>query len=126
MPPRVENALFRVVQEALSNIHRHSGSDTATVALRKSQETVVLEITDQGKGMPPLPEGSGASYWATGGGLAGIQERIRELSGSLEIQPVKAGPPGARAVGSPPCKVGTLVRATIPLQESDVRTKAAG
>jgi signal transduction histidine kinase len=125
MPPRVENALFRVVQEALSNIHRHSGSDTATVALRKSEERVVLEIADQGKGMPPLPEGSGA-YWATGGGLAGIQERIRELSGSLEIQPAKAGVTGARATGSAGCKAGTLVRATIPLQESDVRTKAAG
>jgi two-component system, NarL family, sensor kinase len=110
MPPRVENALFRVVQEALSNIHRHSGSVTATVALHKTAETVVLEISDRGRGMPRAPEGSGP-YWATGGGLAGIQERIHELSGSLEIRPANPG---------------TLVRATIPLKEPDVRAKAAG
>jgi PAS domain S-box-containing protein len=116
MPPKVENALFRVVQEALSNIHRHSGSDTATVALRKTEETVVLEISDQGKGMPPVPEGSGG-YWATGGGLAGIQERIRELSGSLEIGPARSGLAGTRGAGSVGWKAGTLVRATIPLKE---------
>jgi signal transduction histidine kinase len=118
MPPKVENTLFRVAQEALSNIHRHSGSVTATVALRKTDERVVLEITDQGKGMPPVPEGSG-DFWATGGGLAGIQERIRELSGSLEIRPVKTGA-GARGAGSPRWKAGTLVRATIPLKEGYV------
>jgi len=119
MPPKVENTLFRVVQEALSNIHRHSGSVTATVALRKTEARVVLEITDQGKGMPPVPEGSGG-YWATGGGLAGIQERIRELNGSLEIQPAKSGTAGARGGGSLGWKAGTLVRATIPLKEAYV------
>jgi signal transduction histidine kinase len=119
MPPKVENALFRVVQEALSNIHRHSGSITATVALRRAEGRVVLEITDQGKGMPPVPEGSGG-YWATGGGLAGIQERIRELSGSLEIKPAKAGTASERGSGVPGWKAGTLVRATIPLKEAYV------
>jgi len=111
MPSKVENALFRVVQEALSNIHRHAKSATATVALCKSQSQVVLEIRDQGKGMPRAPA-SGDSYWTTGGGLAGVQERIRELRGSLEIKPAHPG---------------TLVRATVPLKEneSEAGTEAA-
>jgi signal transduction histidine kinase len=103
MPSKVENALFRVAQEALSNIHRHARSTTATVALCKSRHHVVLEITDQGKGMPRVPAGE-EGYWTTGGGLAGIQERIRELRGSLEIKPAHPG---------------TLVRATIPLKEDE-------
>lgn len=103
MPSNVENALFRVAQEALSNIHRHARSATATVALSKGPQQVVLEIRDQGKGMPRVPAGE-ESYWTTGGGLAGIQERIRELRGSLEIKPANPG---------------TLVRATIPLKEDE-------
>lgn len=103
MPSKVENALFRVAQEALSNIHRHARSATATVALCKSPHHVVLEIRDQGKGMPRVATGEDG-YWTTGGGLAGIQERIHELRGSLEIKPANPG---------------TLVRATIPLKENE-------
>jgi len=103
MPSKVENALFRVAQEALSNIHRHARSATASVALCKSPHHVVLEIRDQGRGMPRVPAGE-EGYWTTGGGLAGIQERIRELCGSLEIKPANPG---------------TLVRATIPLEEDE-------
>jgi signal transduction histidine kinase len=106
MPSNVENTLFRVAQEALSNIHRHARSATATVALCKGPQNVVLEIRDQGKGMPRVPAGE-EGYWTTGGGLAGIQERIRELRGSLEIR--AANP-------------GTLVRATIPLKEDESET----
>lgn len=108
MPPKIENALFRVVQETLSNIHRHSQSSTATVALRKSEESVVLEVKDKGKGMP---RGSGdGPYWATGGGLAGIEERVHELGGSLEIK--TANP-------------GTVVTATIPLTELTIRRRVS-
>lgn len=98
MPPNVENALFRVVQETLNNIHRHSQSATATIALRKTEESVVLEVKDKGKGMPEM-NGDGPG-WATGGGLTGIQERVQELGGSLEIKPAHPG---------------TVVIATIPL-----------
>ncbi len=104
MPAKIENALFRVVQETLSNIHRHSQSATATVALRKTEASVVLEVKDKGKGMPDSPETG--LYRTTGGGLAGIEERVHELGGSLEI---KAANPG------------TIVTATIPLTELNVR-----
>ncbi len=107
MAPKIENALFRVVQETLSNIRRHSQSATATVALRKNEETVVLEVIDKGKGMP---HGSGdGPYWATSGGLAGIEERVHELGGSLEIKPANPG---------------TVVTATIPLIAADAQRSA--
>lgn len=103
MPAKIENALFRVVQEALSNIHRHSHSPTATVALRKTEASVVLEVKDQGKGMPTAV---GAGPYLTTGGLAGIEERVQELGGRLEIK--TANP-------------GTIVTATIPLAELNAR-----
>ncbi|HEY6308782.1 MAG TPA: histidine kinase [Candidatus Angelobacter sp.] len=104
MPAKVENALFRVVQETLSNIHRHSQSASATVALRKNEESVVLEVKDKGKGMPKSP-GTGP-YRTTGGGLTGIEERVHELGGILEIKPANPG---------------TIVTATIPLTELNAR-----
>jgi signal transduction histidine kinase len=104
MPAKIENALFRVVQETLSNIHRHSQSATATVALRTDDVSVVLEVKDKGKGMPATPEKR--LYQTTGGGLAGIEERVHELGGSLEIK--SANP-------------GTIVTATIPLAELNVQ-----
>jgi len=104
MPARIENALFRVVQETLSNIHRHSQSATATVALRTSDTNVVLEVKDKGRGMPAASETG--LYRTTGGGLAGIEERVHELGGSMEIKPANPG---------------TIVTATIPLAELSVQ-----
>ena len=108
MPPRVENVLFRVVQEALSNIQKHSQSASATVTLRKDAESVVLEVRDQGKGLP-RNAGSGP-FWCGGGGLAGIAERLREIGGRLEIR--RANP-------------GTIVAAVVPLKETRTRLEAA-
>jgi two-component system, NarL family, sensor kinase len=101
MPAKVEDTLFRVVQEGLSNIHRHSQSASATITLMKKSEGVVLEVKDQGKGMPRAD--AGGAYFAAGGGLAGIQERLRELGGDLEIR-----------TNNP----GTAITATIPLENS--------
>ena len=108
MPPRVENVLFRVVQEALSNIQKHSQSASATVTLRKDAESVVLEVRDRGKGLP-RSAGPGP-FWCGGGGLAGIAERLREIGGSLEIR--RANP-------------GTIVAAMVPLQEPHHRPEVA-
>ncbi|MGB9236195.1 MAG: ATP-binding protein [Terriglobales bacterium] len=82
----VETALFRVLQEALTNVHRHSGASAARVLVRIGGGQVQLEITDNGKGIPPdrlyhlQNDGSG-----TGVGLAGMRERARELGGSLRV-----------------------------------------
>jgi PAS domain S-box-containing protein len=79
----VELAVFRILQETLSNIHRHSHSSTATVTASCDGRTFTLEIADQGKG---IPTGS-----AEGVGMASMRERVRLLKGELEI---KTGPAG--------------------------------
>ena len=82
----IETALFRVVQEALINVHRHAGSPHASIRLRRTDGDVTLEIKDEGRGMPPtvldqLPTGGGA----LGVGVAGMRERLQQLGGALDI-----------------------------------------
>lgn len=80
----METAVFRVVQECLTNIHRHSGSKSATVCVTKQKNQVVLLIQDWGRGIPPeklRQTGDGRS----GVGLRGMGERIRYLGGDLKI-----------------------------------------
>jgi PAS domain S-box-containing protein len=79
----VELALFRVVQESLTNIHRHSHSKTASIRMAVLEDTAVLEIRDQGVGIPPQKLESVAR--ASGVGIAGMSERLRDLGGSLQI-----------------------------------------
>jgi len=91
----VETAVFRVVQECLLNVHRHSNSATAAVTLCKEGDNVRLEVRDHGIGMNNTEDGTGL-----GVGLLGIRERIRQLDGKLQI---------ISANGQ-----GTLVIATVP------------
>ena len=94
----VETALFRVVQEGLSNVHRHSGSSTARIRLALEQapasgeSVVTLEIADAGRGMskeagdPVFAGGKrGTVRPALGVGVAGMRERVRQFGGRLEI-----------------------------------------
>jgi len=88
----VEVALFRAVQECLTNVHRHSGSSVVDVRLSLSAKQIRLEIKDDGRGIPQerlrsLNQGAADA----GVGLAGMRERIRELGGSLEIRSERAG-----------------------------------
>lgn len=88
----VEVALFRAVQECLTNVHRHSGSSAVDVRLSLSAKQIRLEIKDDGRGIPQerlrsLNQGAADA----GVGLAGMRERIRELGGSLEIRSERAG-----------------------------------
>ena len=75
-----EIAAFRVVQESLSNVQRHSGSRTAIVRVRRSPRHVCVEISDQGKGMPP------ELAMTPGVGISGMRERARQLGGLLSIR----------------------------------------
>lgn len=80
-----ETALFRVVQECLTNIHRHSDSSTAKVRLSRDRGEIRLEVSDEGKGMFSA-QGDNHSKLATPGiGLQGIRERARQLEGTVEI-----------------------------------------
>jgi len=88
----VEVMFFRVLQESLTNIHKHSGSDSAQVTLLCSDHEVVLEVRDFGRGMPGnLLDRFLASGEGTGVGLAGIRERVNDLGGQLEIESGTSG-----------------------------------
>jgi two-component system NarL family sensor kinase len=100
----VETTLFRVIQEALINIHRHAESPTAHIRLRVAAERLTLEIEDHGRGMPAdfvarLMGGTGA----IGVGLAGMRERLEQLDGALEIESSHNG---------------TIVRAMVPVPDT--------
>lgn len=101
LPSKMEIGLFRVLQETLTNIHRHSGASEASVNFHYGPDFVVLEVRDFGKGIPQerlrLLSGMSAE---TGIGLAGMRERLHELKGKLEIES--------------DCN-GTRLRATVPL-----------
>ncbi len=92
LPRPAELALFRILQESLTNIHRHSKSPRAEVSLRSIPGGAVLRIRDYGKGMPRetlqnfLKTGT-----RVGVGLAGMRERIREQGGQLEMQSDETG-----------------------------------
>jgi two-component system, NarL family, sensor histidine kinase FusK len=100
-----EIAVFRVAQECLGNIQRHSGSSWARVCLKMVNGATVLEVEDRGRGIPPEIVQRGANG-TLGVGISGMRERLRQLGGALEIASRKPG---------------TLVRATLP----NAQTRAA-
>ena len=104
LPDQVELAVFRVLQECLTNVHRHSGSSVAHISLARRNNQVILEIKDRGKGIPSeLFEESGQDWLGSlGVGLRGMNERMRQLGGRLEICSNESG---------------TLVTASVPAGE---------
>jgi len=92
MPREYELTLFRIVQEALTNIHRHSRSRTAQIGLARQDDGIRLEIADQGCGVPEAKLQALASSGASlGVGIAGMRERVRQLGGTLDISSTSAG-----------------------------------
>jgi signal transduction histidine kinase len=86
LPADIETAVFRVLQEALTNIHRHSCAKRAEVSLAHRSSEIVLDIVDHGKGMPETTLNRFVNSGSAGGvGLAGMRERIREIGGDLRI-----------------------------------------
>jgi PAS domain S-box-containing protein len=86
LPGDVELALYRVVQEGLTNIHLHSGSKRAQVRLKCRPDQVLLTVADEGRGLPPgLRERGGRRGAKLGVGISGMRERIRQLGGQFEI-----------------------------------------
>lgn len=93
LPETIETALFRVLQESLGNVHRHSGSSVAYVRLARDEKHAMLEIRDEGRGLPvDLVSVGGTLAGATGVGLLGMRERMQQLGGRLELE---TGLPGA-------------------------------
>ena len=99
----LETAIFRVVQESLTNIHRHSGSKTARIKIRLEGNNVCLDIEDDGKGIALEKRFEIGPTAKVGVGLRGMNERIRQLGGTLEI--------GARPNGT-----GTRLSVCVPFE----------
>lgn len=103
----METMLFRVVQECLINIHRHSGSAVASIRLSQTERQFTMEVEDEGRGMNAGELSAIGSGETIGVGLRGMRERISEFGGELEV------------LSTPQ---GTKVRAVIPI---DVRSSRA-
>lgn len=86
LPKEIELSIFRVVQECLTNIHRHSGSPTANIRLRVEGAVVKVEIEDAGKGMALESSSGFLPPPHCGVGLCGMRERLRLLGGTLNLQ----------------------------------------
>ena len=78
-------SLFRIVQECLTNIHRHSGSLSAFVAVERSANEISLTVSDHGRGIPADLRGRIASGESSGVGFRGMRERIRQFGGRLDV-----------------------------------------
>jgi signal transduction histidine kinase len=101
MPLEIETALFRVLQESLTNVHRYSGSSEVNVRFERGEEAAILEVADRGIGIPEVVlKRLGDSCAGAGVGLPGMRERMQELNGNLEINSDNSG---------------TRLRATVPL-----------
>jgi len=99
--------VFRIVQETLTNVHRHSGSATAKITLSRSASQVRLRVGDQGKGMSlPVP-GEAEERPLLGVGISGIRERVRNLGGQMQIRSGSSG---------------TVVEVLFPIEESSAST----
>jgi signal transduction histidine kinase len=100
--PEIETALFRIVQESLTNIHRHSGSPSVAIALERAAGELRLEVRDRGRGMPEL---SRYGLAPVGVGIAGMSERVRQLGGRFEVISRDTG---------------TVVRAALPVESGGI------
>jgi signal transduction histidine kinase len=99
LPSEIETAIFRVVQESLTNVYRHSGSQRARVDIEKQSEQVKVRVRDYGNGIPPHNDSEGPTR-GLGVGISGMRERLRQFGGELSM-----------SLAEP----GTLVEAKIPL-----------
>jgi signal transduction histidine kinase len=102
LPYEIERTLFRIAQEALGNIHRHSASSTASVRLQVRGGNATLEIADSGRGFPAdMLENVDRCDVPLGVGILGMRERLQQLGGRLELA----------------SDDGAVVKATVPIAE---------
>lgn len=91
LAPNLEISVFRIVQECLTNVYRHSGSETANIKIWPTEKLLTVQVSDAGKGIPPEKRISMFLGSNRGVGLSGMRERVRELGGTLEIQSSENG-----------------------------------
>ena len=101
MPPDIEYSLFRVVQECLTNIRRHTNSETASITLTRTGETIVLQVRDSGTGLRLEAPKNGDGIEGLGVGIPGMRHRLKQLGGELAVESAPSG---------------TTVTATVPVK----------
>jgi signal transduction histidine kinase len=109
LPKQIELALFRVLQESLTNVHRHAKASTVDIEVLCTDDLVILAVSDDGRGLHPDVLQRFRGGHAGGIGLAGMRERLAELGGRLEVD---SGPSGTR------------IRAILPTHECDPKDAA--
>jgi PAS domain S-box-containing protein len=87
----METAVFRCVQESLTNIHRHSGARKATIKLLRSNDEVCLQVGDNGRGIFVSASGEAVAQNKAGVGIQGMRERVKQLGGRFEINSDESG-----------------------------------
>ncbi|MFZ1930175.1 MAG: sensor histidine kinase, partial [Candidatus Sulfotelmatobacter sp.] len=90
IPRALELVVFRIVQESLTNIHRHSGSPSANIRLIRSAKSIEVEIADRGTGIP-VAKKQEATAAQIGVGVRGMEERVRQFGGTLHIESSSTG-----------------------------------
>jgi len=101
LSPDFETAIFRIVQESLTNVHRHSGSKVAGIRLVKRSSAITLHVWDEGKGLSQSQERSDIPA-SMGVGILGMRERVKQLGGSMEVRSRNPG---------------TLIEVVLPLED---------
>ena len=134
LAPEMEVTLFRVAQESLINVHRHSGSATAVIRLSTMKDRIVLQVEDQGRGIPRELLAAIPSGVTLGVGLRGMRERVQDFGGELEISSSEQGtkvnaaiPLGAQQSGSVAItdEAGTLGSIPVERTSGDLMAKRA-
>jgi signal transduction histidine kinase len=116
LPREVATTLFRVAQEALSNVHRHSESPSALIILRRAGPAIRLDVIDRGRGLRgQLASGTGAP--SLGVGISGMRVRLEQLGGRLDIQSSPSGTRVSATVTIPP-ECAEPIRASVSQGES--------
>jgi PAS domain S-box-containing protein len=90
LPDDMELVIFRIVQESLTNVHRHSGSKSASIRVAREADRIIVEVRDHGRGMPPEKLAEIQSQ-GSGVGISGMRERLRHFSGELVVESNGAG-----------------------------------
>ncbi len=109
LPAEMELALFRIVQECLTNIHRHSGSKTATIRLSRAGGDICLKVEDTGKGIP-AEKLEGIQKQRSGVGITGMRERVRHFKGVMDVQSNAVGTTISIILPSRPSSSSSSVR----------------
>jgi PAS domain S-box-containing protein len=87
----MEIAIFRIIQECLTNVHRHSGSKSATISLQREGDRLIIKVGDTGKGISMEKRRELMEKGRAGIGFIGMRERLRQFGGSLDVQSQEGG-----------------------------------